>query len=408
MIKRLPLLCLTLMVAAVVGCQRSTPSADRKREDKARKVEQLVRRLEKGSPRQRWFIHHKLKAMGKRMTPALLKMVAGSDPELQRGALRAMSSVRPEASKVLPVLQRLLAHGDPEVRLATVQVLQVLGSPARPALEHLKPLLKDTEDKVREAAASLVIKLHRGRALEWLKGNLLHDNPRVRVTAARWLGRLGVAARPALGSLLRAAKDPQLFVRQAACEALVQVGRDMPSVKDALMVALGDAVDLVRIAAIRGLGRILLGQAPGARDGPIIQAIGRALGDRQAGQASGAGHGRAGGSPRGSGSSHARIGGAGAGADRSTTCRPGNPGPGGGPGRLEIRCGLGCGRGPGLHGAVSARCLARPARGPGSPKVDGEGGRHHRPGADGRPCLVGPAGVEAGARGPTDPRPAAG
>jgi hypothetical protein len=83
------------------------------------------------------------------------------------------------------------------------------------------------------------------------------DDWRVRVNAARVLGRIGPDARAAVPALRTALNDPQQSVRFFAVEALGKIGDESRATVDALIATLrSDRDSAVRLEAADALGRV--------------------------------------------------------------------------------------------------------------------------------------------------------
>lgn len=103
---------------------------------------------------------------------------------------------------------------------------------------------------VRGAGLAVLLALAGCRSeLSVLTANLTDPDPEVRETAARDLGELGPAARPAALALVAATLDEQREVRQAACRALGELGTTEGGVIGGLKSALEDKEMSVRTAA---------------------------------------------------------------------------------------------------------------------------------------------------------------
>jgi len=98
----------------------------------------------------------------------------------------------------------------------------VLGRIGASAVEPLLSALKDDDWRVRVGAARALGRIGDSRAVEPLLGALKDDDWRVRVGAATALGRIGDsrAVEPLIGAL----KDPEVHMRQSAAMALGQLG----------------------------------------------------------------------------------------------------------------------------------------------------------------------------------------
>jgi len=98
----------------------------------------------------------------------------------------------------------------------------VLGRIGASAVEPLLGVLKDDDWRLRVGAARALGRIGDSRAVEPLLGALKDDDWHVRIAAATALGRIGDsrAVEPLIGAL----KDPEGHVRQSAAMALGQLG----------------------------------------------------------------------------------------------------------------------------------------------------------------------------------------
>ncbi len=121
-------------------------------------------------------------------------------------------------SKLVPTLGKAARSVDARVRNGALTILTLLGPEAGQALAPLRSLARDTQDASVRAAAEAAIKSM--ASLE----NLKAKDPAARVAACADLGRLGWRATSALPALIGALKDPEDKVRLAAVNALHALG----------------------------------------------------------------------------------------------------------------------------------------------------------------------------------------
>jgi len=149
----------------------------------------------------------------------------------------------------LPELVRALRSRLPENRLRAAKDLGRLGWLAREALPALVGVLRDDEAKVREAAAQAVGQMG-PEALPALTGMLTHTDKYVRRNAVWALGRLGPVARPALPALCRVLADPDPRTASGAAQALGNMGAAGAEAVGPLAEAMrGTNIVLCRLAA---------------------------------------------------------------------------------------------------------------------------------------------------------------
>ncbi len=149
----------------------------------------------------------------------------------------------------LPDLVRLLRHKTASERLRAAKALGRLGWLARDAMPSLVGAVADEDAKVREAAAQAVGQMGPD-ALPALAAMLTRDDKYVRRHAVWSLGKLGPLARPALPDLCRALKDIDPRTASGAAQALGNLGADGAEAVPHLAEAMrGTNIVLCRLAA---------------------------------------------------------------------------------------------------------------------------------------------------------------
>ncbi len=200
---------------------------------------------------------------------------------------RALAAEQLKDGAAVPVLEALLkSGGPPEPRWRAADVLGQIGPPARPAGPALVAALSDPDPTLRDVAVRSVGKLapdvpgavpklvelfpdveairavaqFRGAAAEAvprLTELLTHENPRVRLNAARTLGKIGEPSTPAVPALVgRMASDQDADVREHAAEALGDIGPAAAAAIPDLVKALADKAPNVRRDAVGALGHM--------------------------------------------------------------------------------------------------------------------------------------------------------
>jgi HEAT repeat protein len=159
---------------------------------------------------------------------------------------------------VIPILIAALKDTDFHIRWTVVKVLGEIAS--RNVMEPLIMELKDIDDSVRDQATKALenidpnwrrsqeIKSALPNFLEALKDN----NPRVRVDAAKGLGKIGDIS--SVGPLVEALKDEDFVVRWVTADSLGAIGD--PSVVEPLISLLKDNDKFVRLHAASALCNI--------------------------------------------------------------------------------------------------------------------------------------------------------
>jgi HEAT repeat protein len=137
------------------------------------------------------------------------------------------------------------------------------------------PLLREHEGPHRPSSPEeLARRLGESNQTAELIEALKHEQPTVRKAAARRLGQLGPAAKPAVPALAEALADKDSEVRQAVTETIGRLGQDAQAAVPALLRLLKDPDDNVRREAAQVLGKI----GPAAREATV--ALTAALGDK--------------------------------------------------------------------------------------------------------------------------------
>jgi uncharacterized protein (TIGR03067 family) len=164
----------------------------------------------------------------KEAVPALCGSLKDAEAPVRQAAVAALVRLGPAAQAAVPALILALKDADPEVRGLAGTALKSVGPPAKEALPDLIADLKDKDRTVqlagvralgqmgptaREAVPALVAVLTDRTA-----------DLALRVTAAGSLGAMGAAAKEAGSDLLAALNDPDLILREAARDALKEIG----------------------------------------------------------------------------------------------------------------------------------------------------------------------------------------
>lgn len=90
--------------------------------------------------------------LGEPAVPALLELLAGSDPRLRSLALSTLWGMGARAQSAVPALVAALEDPDVEIRIGAAMALDNMGPAAQPAVPALIRALSDGESRVRQAA----------------------------------------------------------------------------------------------------------------------------------------------------------------------------------------------------------------------------------------------------------------
>ncbi|MCI0639922.1 MAG: HEAT repeat domain-containing protein [Gemmataceae bacterium] len=165
-------------------------------------------------------------AEAKAATPLLCESAAGNDPALRAAAVSALGRIGLTKELSLPIALKCLKDPSPEVRLAAARAIAMQRPAQSLAAANLTACLKD-------------------------------DSEAVRLAAVVGLGMIGPDSKPALGDLLRMAKETQSMELRGAC--IVALGQMGPNARAAAswlqsLLEMGDEPHGVQI--IDALGRM--------------------------------------------------------------------------------------------------------------------------------------------------------
>lgn len=231
-------------------------AAERKR------VAPLLKSLTSQDPRTRRNTVLKLGRAGKRARgalPEMLKVVRDKNEGVAAAAALALAQIAPDDEQTLRALQTCLGDSRPAVRGNAAKGLGLLGARAAGATAALIAALSDASTSVRCRAARALggIKPAGPAVIAALRGALGQtsgkDAWKVRQAAAQALGDIGPKAVDAADALAKAVEDPRKAVRDAALGALRRIGRAaVPALEDLF----GHANPDVRRTAVRQLSKM--------------------------------------------------------------------------------------------------------------------------------------------------------
>jgi HEAT repeat protein len=188
---------------------------------------------------------------------------AAGQPQVRTGILEALGRLGPSASTAVPLLLEALGDADAGVRCTASIALGWTGVRSQEVLQALQERLQDADSQVRFHAAEALARLDSSGApmVEVLVEHLGKADADRRLAAVAALARLGSAARASTGSLRQLlSRDPDWRVRAAAAKALGRI--EGPGAVPDLIEALADDEQEVRNAAAEALGDI----GPAARE----------------------------------------------------------------------------------------------------------------------------------------------
>jgi HEAT repeat protein len=201
-----------------------------------------IRELNNANADERRQAIHALGAIGadapEAVSPLAAIMLEDADRETRIEAALALTKMGKAARPAVPALARALADEEPFVRMNAALALLRQGEEARPAVPALIQALKDDANRtncnaftctIQEVAALALGRASAGTAdavaalTEALEAATTIG---MRTAAARALGDVGAAARPAAPQLRALLKDKDAAVRDAAQEALRKIEGD--------------------------------------------------------------------------------------------------------------------------------------------------------------------------------------
>ena len=187
----------------------------------------------------------------------IAEFIDSSEPFPQQAALNMVATWGEGARKYLPQVIESMGHKNVNTRRASTFAARSIGDLNKTQLAVVVSLIGDDDTRVRNRAVS-IIEDNRGKALG-LKQQIIEftesEDPKVRATALRALGKLGPKAN-SNALLSKHLKDPEQPVRASAALALGDLGKSAkPQIKD-LMPLINDPKTYVRTSALEALGDI--------------------------------------------------------------------------------------------------------------------------------------------------------
>lgn len=176
---------------------------------------------------------------------SLTALLHDSVPRVRASAATGLLRITPKHEEALAVLKHTLEGPDHAARLQAAKGAGLAGSAAAPLVGTLANLLKNGDEPARVAALQAISMLGPVAAAEVAAVTPLLDDAGLMIDAADALGRMGSAARPALGKLATMLASDQSPVRWAAVRAMSQIGGEeaRPAV-DFMIKALPNATEV--------------------------------------------------------------------------------------------------------------------------------------------------------------------
>lgn len=156
--------------------------------------------------------------------PALLGCLRDPDLDVAKAALQTLAHLRREQALVLPALAAQFDNPRPVMRSWALSAVAAFRNEAAGVLPAVLERLADPQPAVREAAVSAACCIHPAPK-EMLLERIRHPDPRVRLTAARGLGRWGRRDTNVFDAVTQLLADEAGTVREEAAQALHAMDR---------------------------------------------------------------------------------------------------------------------------------------------------------------------------------------
>ncbi len=168
-----------------------------------------------------------IRSLGKKAKSALPDLVAllgDKDAQVRVAAASAVLKLTPENVAALDVLAKALAAQDLATRKEAARATGYAGAAARPLVDRLAAMVSDTDEGLRVTAIQAITLL--GPVADKAVPALLPllDTKEWQIDSADALGRIGVAARPALPQLTKMLSSDSKDIQWAAVRAMSQIG----------------------------------------------------------------------------------------------------------------------------------------------------------------------------------------
>jgi len=168
----------------------------------------------------------------KRAIEALAKMPVPGAAVIERyledvdatNQLRAVHTLERLGAPGAAALERHLKHESEGARIRSLQALARMGNIASPHASSMVAMLVDRHVAVRKAATNALIEMDDLGAAAAAEG-LQHEDARIRASAAKLLGQMGLAADPHASALAARLEDPDTDTWRNSAEALAEMGR---------------------------------------------------------------------------------------------------------------------------------------------------------------------------------------
>lgn len=195
-----------------------------------------------------------------RLVPVLRRSLSDSSVEIRRAAASSLAAVGEAAAAAKPDLRAALKDADPAVRGLAARALGAMGGNGAQLAGELLTLVGEKDLSLRLAAVEALGGFSEGMEVSvdpLLALAVAGDEPdKLRLAAIATLTRIGAAADRVQGILAALLEKAPVKVRVASARALVHCRGDTAKAVAALAVAVGDANEDVRRAAVESAGEI--------------------------------------------------------------------------------------------------------------------------------------------------------
>jgi len=156
----------------------------------------------------------------------LAAQLQDEDHDVRYAAIKQLEKYGPESVVAVEALAHTLSDPSQKVRYRSAKALSKIGIGAEPAVEAVKEALDKAEPEMRYYLVKTLSNVEGAAviALDQLSTILNEDEEaRIRLYAAKALGKIGVEAQSAIPVLEKAKDDPDKKVRKAVNDALKKI-----------------------------------------------------------------------------------------------------------------------------------------------------------------------------------------
>lgn len=237
----------------------------------------LIEKLKAGDAAARAGAAEDIRTLGvkaKSAAGALEPLLADGDARVRSDAASALLKVSPKDTRGIAVLEKNLSSTDPAVRRDAARAAGLAGAAAAPLTEKLAAMLKDTDEGVRITALQAISILGPAAAKAEPAVEALLENPAMANDAADALGRIGLAARPAMPKLAKMLESGDYATQWAGVRAMAQIGG--PESKPAIDFMVKKFAGSPGPTEVEGYNMMVYFSLIGPEAKPVLQAVNNA------------------------------------------------------------------------------------------------------------------------------------